>query len=145
MHKSNYEYIFAWLAINSRFGVLLDYYSPSQLQCAAVRILMFALAVLTVHACATAAKLKSVSIDLADGTVRGEITALGVERFLGIPFAQPPLGELRWQPPQRPQPWAGVREATKYSKSCMQSKNTFTAVSNVSEDCLYLVSDWLSF
>ena len=102
---------------------------------------MFALAVLTVHACATAAKLKSISLDLADGTVRGEITLLGVERFLGIPFAQPPLGELRWQPPQHPKPWAGVRNATKYSKSCMQSKNSFTAVSNVSEDCLYLVSN----
>ena len=96
-----------------------------------------ALVLLPVYA--TVAKLKRVSLELADGTVRGEITALGVERFLGVPFAQPPLDELRWQPPQLPEPWAGVREATKYSKSCMQSKNSFTAFANVSEDCLYLV------
>jgi para-nitrobenzyl esterase len=55
-----------------------------------------------------------------------------------VPFARPPVGELRWQPAARVQQWDGMKEATAYSASCVQSKNAFTAFSKMSEDCLYL-------
>lgn len=57
--------------------------------------------------------------------------------FLGIPFAMPPLGPLRWMRPQPPANWTGVREATQYQASCAQSANGL-APGNISEDCLYL-------
>ncbi len=77
-----------------------------------------------------------VELQLHDGTVRGELTSLGVQRFLGVPFGAPPVGDLRWQPPQPVAQWTGVRPATEYSKSCPQDKNTFTDTSGISEDCL---------
>lgn len=45
--------------------------------------------------------------------------------FLGIPFAAPPTGELRWRPPQRPAPWPGVREAKAYGPACPQIPSTW--------------------
>jgi para-nitrobenzyl esterase len=40
--------------------------------------------------------------------------------FLGIPYAASPIGNLRWQPPQPPQPWSGIRQATAYGPACPQ-------------------------
>ena len=52
------------------------------------------------------------------GLVRGKATAEpGVTAWLGIPFAAPPVGALRWRPPQPPAPWAGVRDATHFGAS----------------------------
>eukprot|EP00756_Hemistasia_phaeocysticola_P005774 Hpha_TRINITY_DN13493_c0_g1::TRINITY_DN13493_c0_g1_i1::g.131171::m.131171/K01049/ACHE; acetylcholinesterase len=79
-----------------------------------------------------------VSLKLASGEVRGRVTALGVQRYLGVPFAQPPVGPLRWEAPQPVADWEGVREAAEYSKSCAQEPNVFDDFSGVSEDCLYL-------
>ena len=51
--------------------------------------------------------------------------------------AKPPLGDLRWEPPQPAEPWTGVRNATAYSKACMQSDNVYDKIAGgVSEDCL---------
>jgi para-nitrobenzyl esterase len=58
-----------------------------------------------------------------------------VRVYKGIPFAAPPVGPLRWRPPQPPQGWTGVREATKFGSRCMQGQG---AGPDVSEDCLYL-------
>ena len=80
--------------------------------------------------------LGSVDLQLKAGTVRGHVTSLGVRRFLGVPFGAPPVGDLRWQPPQPAASWSGVREATAYSKSCPQGNNAFIDVSGISEDCL---------
>ena len=81
----------------------------------------------------------SVELKLKDGTVRGHVTSLGVNRYLGIPFGTPPVGDLRWQPPQPVSSWSGVRDATEYSKSCAQKENAFDDFSKgFSEDCLYL-------
>ena len=44
----------------------------------------------------------------------------GVREYLGIPFAAPPVGELRWKPPQAVVPWQGVRAADRFSPACMQ-------------------------
>jgi len=68
------------------------------------------------------------------GQVRGARVG-GVEAFLGIPFAAPPVGELRWQPPQPPEAWAGELDATSWPPPCPQ-KDDETVVGV--EDCLYL-------
>ena len=72
----------------------------------------------------------------AGGTVRGQAVA-ATDEFLGIPYAAPPVGALRWQPPRPAAPWHGVRPATSYAPHCPQSSSTFGQAST-SEDCLYL-------
>lgn len=75
-------------------------------------------------------------IEIADGLVQGEIDG-GTRRFFGIPFARPPVGDLRWRPPQPPLPWEGVLEANLMSLPCAQQAATLWALSE-NEDCLYL-------
>ena len=72
----------------------------------------------------------------ADGAVRGQAVAAG-EEFLGIPYAAPPVGALRWQPPRPAAPWHGTRAATAYAPHCPQPSGSFGRAST-SEDCLYL-------
>ncbi len=78
------------------------------------------------------------------GILAGE-TVEGVNRFLGVPFARPPVGELRWRPPQPVEPWSGERDATQYRLPCYQATNEDGVTPNgggvsgpSSEDCLYL-------
>ncbi|MEV4754556.1 carboxylesterase family protein [Micromonospora sp. NPDC049559] len=66
------------------------------------------------------------------GRLEGVITH-GVTTFQGIPYAAPPVGELRWQPPAAPTAWNGVRNAAKPGPACAQPE-----VEGSSEDCLYL-------
>ena len=54
-----------------------------------------------------------------DGAVRG-MTAGTLDEFLGIPYAAPPTGNLRWRPPQPPAEWQGIRDATQFGPSCPQ-------------------------
>ncbi|MGW0734001.1 carboxylesterase/lipase family protein [Streptomyces sp. NPDC002851] len=72
-----------------------------------------------------------------NGWVRGETTADG-GRFLGIPYAAPPTGDRRWQPPSPAAPWDGVKDATAYGNGCAQ--NTYWAPGHeeqrTTEDCL---------
>ncbi|OGP61265.1 MAG: hypothetical protein A2V67_14680 [Deltaproteobacteria bacterium RBG_13_61_14] len=60
----------------------------------------------------------------------------------GIPFAAPPVGELRWQPPQPVLPWSGARRADKFGDRCMQkgimALEGVMSEAGMSEDCLYL-------
>ncbi|CAO2610297.1 Liver carboxylesterase [Lemmus lemmus] len=84
------------------------------------------------------------------GQVRGSLVhvkdgELGVYTFRGIPFAKPPEGPLRFAPPEPPEPWSGVRDATSEPAMCLQtnsqaSKERKTNVPpiSMSEDCLYL-------
>lgn len=70
----------------------------------------------------------------------------GVRVFKGIPYAAPPVGDLRWRPPQPPAKWEGVRKADRFSDSCAQnltrSRNPWTAEfmaqNQAGEDCLCL-------
>ena len=56
------------------------------------------------------------------GKVEGVFTTdQKVRAFKGIPFAAPPVGELRWQPPQPAAKWSGVREAKEFGSHCIQS------------------------
>ena len=75
-------------------------------------------------------------IEIADGMLRGEVDG-GSRRFLGIPFAAPPVGDLRWRPPQPPTPWQGILEADTISVPCAQ-EDALTTPASDSEDCLYL-------
>lgn len=61
--------------------------------------------------------------------------------FLGLPYAAPPLGELRWRPPQPPAAWQGVRDATRFAGRCEQWhvwNDYFFLDPGPTEDCLYL-------
>ncbi|XP_059120195.1 acylcarnitine hydrolase-like isoform X3 [Peromyscus eremicus] len=88
------------------------------------------------------------------GQIRGSLvhvkdTKVGVHTFLGIPFAKPPVGPLRFAPPEAPVPWSGVRDGTSHPAMCLQSlemmnvegmkdmKVTLPPIS-MSEDCLHL-------
>ncbi|MDO4538978.1 MAG: carboxylesterase family protein [Coriobacteriales bacterium] len=70
------------------------------------------------------------------GDVRGCVKD-GCEEYLGIPFAKPPVGELAFRRPVRPEPWEGTRDATKGSCNPIQAQHPFSEDNN-SEDCLYL-------
>jgi para-nitrobenzyl esterase len=54
------------------------------------------------------------------GQVRGALLDKGGAVFKGIPYAQPPVGELRWREPMPVNPWAGVRDATGFGPLCAQ-------------------------
>jgi para-nitrobenzyl esterase len=75
-------------------------------------------------------------VGTAGGPVRGLATAQ-VDEFLGIPYAAPPLGALRWRPPQPAAPWSGVRDATRAGSPCPQAASAF-GTSSTDEDCLFL-------
>ena len=79
---------------------------------------------------------KPVVLTVEDGQLVGQMNG-SVAEFLGVPFAEPPVGPLRWQPPAAAQPWSTPRLATRYAPSCMQKKNGFTELTSISEDCLY--------
>jgi beta-glucosidase len=70
------------------------------------------------------------------GLLRGK-AAEGTDQFLGIPYAAPPVGALRWTAPQPPPRWRGIRQATAYGSRCSQlASGNGPRVDN--EDCLYL-------
>ena len=76
------------------------------------------------------------TVATADGLVRGT-TSGALREFLGIPYAAPPVGSLRWQPPAPVAPWPGVREATAFAPHCPQQASDF-GIASTSENCLYL-------
>jgi para-nitrobenzyl esterase len=69
-------------------------------------------------------------------------TTDGVAVYKAIPFAAPPVGQLRWRPPAPPAAWSGVRAETKFAPLCMQhgGSNAMLGLASwpMSEDCLYL-------
>src|SRR5688572_26077822 len=75
-------------------------------------------------------------ITLPDGQVRGHVND-GSREFLGIPYAAPPVGTLRWRPPAPAMPWIGVLDASSYSSACPQL-DSLTGTASEQEDCLYL-------
>ena len=79
-------------------------------------------------------------VHVADGLVSGVGGSdSDVRVFKGIPFAAPPVGELRWRGPKAPQHWEGVRTADKFSDTCVQRRAPNAATERpMSEDCLYL-------
>jgi para-nitrobenzyl esterase len=78
----------------------------------------------------------------ASGVVEGVVSPDGkVRSFKGIPFAAPPVGPLRWKPPQPLAPWSGPRKAVEFGPRCMQTRVFSDMIfrdAGPSEDCLYL-------
>jgi len=79
-----------------------------------------------------------------EGRLQG-VSRNGVDIFRGIPYAAPPVGALRFQPPIKPQPWTDVREAKQWPNSAVQEKwmdfaplRWYRSSMATSEDCLYL-------
>jgi para-nitrobenzyl esterase len=99
------------------------------------KILAAAAVALAVAASAQAAE----TVRVAQGTLHGQ-TAGSVTSFKGVPFAAPPVGELRWRPPAAPAAWSGVREAKAFGPACMQMSTPRPGAPPMaqSEDCLYL-------
>jgi para-nitrobenzyl esterase len=92
-------------------------------------------------------RIEGGAVTVEGGAVAGKWTANAhVRAYLGIPFAAPPLGELRWKPPQPVAPWQGVRAATEFGPQCLQPgampKSVYFEYSGgdlpMSEDCLSL-------
>lgn len=81
-------------------------------------------------------------VDLPAGLLQGQVQA-EVESFLGIPYAQPPVGPLRWQAPQPLARWPGLRQALAPGKACLQvsaprGPESAITLDQMSEDCLSL-------
>ncbi|MFE2288218.1 carboxylesterase/lipase family protein [Streptomyces sp. NPDC059443] len=77
-------------------------------------------------------------VAVAQGALRG-LPVGGVDEFLGVPYAAPPVGESRLRAPGEPQRWSGVREADRQAPACLQfSPFGLRDPQAVSEDCLYL-------
>lgn len=81
------------------------------------------------------------------GLVSGIVLGDGLEFFKGIPFAAPPVGNLRWRPPEPPAAWQGIRNADSFGPPCMQPESperlgpwtrVFLSKLKPSENCLYV-------
>ena len=79
---------------------------------------------------------------LSDGTVIGAKGENDTFTWKGIPFAKPPIGELRWKAPQDSTSWNGTLEAVEFKSSCFQGASRIEGDTDEnwsgSEDCLYL-------
>jgi carboxylesterase type B len=85
---------------------------------------------------AAAAESHGLIVATDRGLVEGKV-AEGTDQFLGIPYAAPPTGALRWEAPQPMPRWRGIRQATSYGGRCAQlASGNGPRVDN--EDCLYL-------
>jgi para-nitrobenzyl esterase len=73
---------------------------------------------------------------LLEGTYLG--SDLRAVAFLGVPYAAPPIGALRWKPPQPPRSWSGTRNADNFGSPCPQLPARWFPYIKGSEDCLYL-------
>jgi len=97
---------------------------------------------LTGTAAADMIPIASDPVATASGKVAGTLLPSGVQAYLGIPYARPPVRELRWQPPQ-PVHWDGIVNADRKPAECIQvlrphNINHYFGEEQVSEDCLYI-------
>ena len=84
---------------------------------------------------------KAVQARVANGLLEGKTEASGVKSFKGVPFAKPPVGDLRWKAPQPAENWTGVKKADQFARSPMQARvfgDMMFRSGGTSEDCLYL-------
>ena len=109
------------------------------------RLLLAALAMLAgaTHAQTVANKSTPVKATIDSGVLVGEVRN-EVNVFRGVPYAKPPIGDLRWRAPQKPDKWPGERAAVANEPPCPQPVNSDGTVNGggvagvQSEDCLYL-------
>eukprot|EP01084_Bolivina_argentea_P292791 503452_1 len=83
----------------------------------------------------------SAVVDTVYGTIEGNITSMG-RTFTGIPFADPPIDDLRWMPPIPPKQWNNILQTNELPPQCPQScddgNTTYWCAPTTSEDCLYI-------
>jgi para-nitrobenzyl esterase len=89
-----------------------------------------------------AASFSENRVRVSEGVLEGAVdSGSRVRLFKGIPFAQPPVGDLRWKPPVAPKPWEGVRQAAQFGPRSMQRPifgDMGFRSNGMTEDCLYL-------
>jgi para-nitrobenzyl esterase len=110
--------------------------------CCTVIVICFGLSLPELAGSASAAE-DALALRIAGGQIHGEAIDAGgasIRVFRGIPFAAPPLGELRWRPPQPVKPWKGTLQTVTFAPACIQASGISygPAFKEQSEDCLYL-------
>jgi para-nitrobenzyl esterase len=106
-----------------------------QIGCALAVVLVAVVSPLASYGASPALQVK-----IETGTVEGKASG-SVRAFLGIPYATPPVGDLRWKPPAPAAKWTEVRSATEFGSRCMQGRIYSDMVfrdPGISEDCLSL-------
>ncbi|SKB41443.1 carboxylesterase/lipase family protein [Maribacter arcticus] len=107
-----------------------------------IQILIFILILSSNYSPAQETNSFPVQVKIENGTIEGNYdTHNGIQRYFGIPFAKPPVGELRWKAPQPLDNWDGIKETKAFGPRPMQTMvfGDMNSRSNgVSEDCLYL-------
>jgi para-nitrobenzyl esterase len=104
--------------------------------------MVHAVALLSILAVAAAMVVPSEVISTAGGQLQGSCLKTadeydGICTYAAIPFAAPPVKDLRWRPPQPAKPWAGVRKAVEFGHGCLQPSPEYSSILG-SEDCLFL-------
>lgn len=102
--------------------------------------LLALLSVAVIFTAAQSARSQVSKATVTGGEVQGVVNG-DVASFKAIPFAAPPVGELRWKAPQPVNPWGGLKKADAFAPGCIQDKNLAAMMggpANFSEDCLYL-------
>jgi para-nitrobenzyl esterase len=84
-----------------------------------------------------AARPLTTTVEVTGGTIEG-VEQDGILTYKGIPFAAPPVGDLRWKAPAPVEPWTGVKKTDAFCSACMQTSGAMGNTAPVSEDCLYL-------
>ncbi len=109
--------------------------------------LFAALALSSMAACTPALPHKAPEtadeVQIQNGILKGSLSEKNYVSFLGVPFAAPPVGDLRWAPPAPVKDWDGVYNATEFKADCMQvipkpGSWNYREGAKYSEDCLYL-------
>ncbi|PTT00281.1 esterase [Pedobacter sp. HMWF019] len=110
------------------------------------KIQKYIFAILIFSTCHSFAQAPADTVQVNEGSLAGTSSVDGqIQIYKGIPYAAPPIGNLRWKAPQAPKHWQGIRAADQYGNSAMQTtaaRNPWTAEfindQPISEDCLYL-------
>jgi para-nitrobenzyl esterase len=95
---------------------------------------IFIVSIVTLCIAASCSDLPPGQVTVEGGIIQGTVTE-DLTIYKGIPFAAPPIGDLRWKAPQPVEPWEGFKQTTEYAPAPLQGGNP---VSGISEDCLYL-------
>jgi len=105
----------------------------------AIRWIVFAILLAPTGAWCSSAQTPTATVQIESGLIAG-VPDSALTTYKSIPFAAPPVGALRWRPPERPRRWSGVRTADKFGPVCMQSGASVPGAAEepVSEDCLTL-------
>lgn len=105
--------------------------------------LLVVLAASSASAQIVAAPVPGDPVSIDSGAVSGKVLPSNVKAYFGIPFAAPPLGDLRWRAPQQVEAWKGVYHADRLASECIQvlrrhNLNHYFGEEATSENCLYL-------